>query len=79
MTLMALGYTSLQAEILFKRGQRVSLGRLVVSPLLRFVKFYFFRRGLFDGVPGLVHISIGCFNSFAKYAKLYELNIKGRL
>jgi glycosyltransferase involved in cell wall biosynthesis len=69
-------YTSLQAEILFQRGQRASLGRLVVSPLLRFVKFYFFRRGLLDGVPGLVHILIGCFNSFAKYAKLYALNKK---
>jgi hypothetical protein len=24
-------------------------------------------------VPGLVHISIGCFNSYCKYAKLAEL------
>ena len=44
-----------------------------MSPLLRFVKFYFFRRGFIDGLPGLVHILIGCFNSFSKYAKLMEL------
>lgn len=69
-------YTSLQAEVLFQRGQRVSAVRLVVSPLARFVKFYFLQRGLLDGVPGLVHILVGCFNSFAKYAKLYELNKK---
>lgn len=69
-------YTSLQAEELFRQGQQISAGKLVVSPLVRFMKFYFFRRGLLDGVPGLVHISVGCFNSFAKHAKLYELNKK---
>lgn len=71
-------YTSLQAEELYRRGKWVSTGRLVVSPLTRFLKFYFARLGFLDGLPGLVHISIGCFNSFMKYAKLYELNKKGR-
>lgn len=72
-------YTSLQAEELARRGKQVPFGRLVASPLLRFVKFYFFRLGFLDGFPGLVHISIGCFNSFVKYAKLHELNEKGKL
>lgn len=67
-------YTSLQAEELAGRGKQVTIGRLVASPLLRFVKFYFLRLGFLDGVPGLVHILIGCFNSFVKYAKLHELN-----
>ena len=40
---------------------------------MRFLKFYVFRLGFLDGVPGLVHISIGCMNSFMKYAKLVEL------
>jgi len=66
-------YTSLQADALFKRGKRATVMQLVGSPLLRFVKFYFFRLGFLDGVPGLVHISIGCFNSFCKYAKLIAL------
>lgn len=70
-------YTSLQAETLYKEGRRAHVGQLLVSPLLRFVKFYAVRRGFLDGVPGLVHILIGCFNSFAKYAKLMELN-KGK-
>lgn len=71
-------YTSLQAEVLNRRGKRATLGRMAFSPLLRFVKFYLFRLGFLDGTPGLVHISIGCFNSFVKYAKLYELNKKGK-
>ncbi|WP_231589203.1 glycosyltransferase family 2 protein [Chromobacterium sp. LK11] len=66
-------YTSLQAEQLLQRGKRVGIAKLILSPLLRFLKFYFFRRGFLDGVPGLVHISIGCFNSYIKYAKLIEL------
>ncbi|OQS38778.1 benzoate transporter [Chromobacterium haemolyticum] len=66
-------YTSLQAEQLLQGGKRVGIAKLILSPLLRFLKFYFFRRGFLDGVPGLVHISIGCFNSYIKYAKLIEL------
>lgn len=66
-------YTTLQAEALHQKGMRAHPGHLFVSPLLRFVKFYLVRRGFMDGVPGLVHILIGCFNSFVKYAKLMEL------
>lgn len=66
-------YTSLQAEQLHTRGKRAGVATLVLSPLFRFIKFYFLRRGFLDGIPGLVHITIGCFNSFLKYAKLREL------
>jgi hypothetical protein len=41
--------------------------------VVRFLKFYLVRLGFLDGVPGLVHVSIGCMNSFLKYAKLIEL------
>jgi glycosyltransferase involved in cell wall biosynthesis len=71
-------YTSLQAEQLYARGKRVGIGKLVFNPLLRFVKFYFFRMGFLDGVPGFVHIVIGCSNSFGKYAKLIELALRKR-
>lgn len=70
-------YTTLQAHALHDEGRSAGAARLLVSPLLRFVKFYFVRLGVLDGVPGLVHILIGCFNSFVKYAKLRELN-KGK-
>jgi glycosyltransferase involved in cell wall biosynthesis len=66
-------YTSMQAEVLFKTGKRASPAQLLLSPLLRFVKFYFLRLGFLDGTAGLVHIVIGCCNSFHKYAKLMAL------
>lgn len=66
-------YTSLQAQALFTQGRRASALKLVLSPLYRFVKFYVLRGGFLDGVPGLVHVAIGCFNSFSKTAKLSAL------
>ena len=69
-------YTSLQADGLFRAGARANVWRLLMSPALRFIKFYLFRLGFLDGLAGLVHIAIGCFNSFAKYAKLRALQIQ---
>lgn len=66
-------YTTLQAEKLYARGKRAGVLRLTLSPLLRFIKFYFLRLGFLDGIPGLMHIAIGCFNSYMKYAKLMQL------
>ncbi|HEX4918532.1 MAG TPA: glycosyltransferase family 2 protein [Limnobacter sp.] len=66
-------YTTLQAQALAQRGKWPGLGKLVLSPIVRFIKFYLLRQGFRDGWPGLVHIAIGCFNSFMKYAKTREL------
>ncbi len=69
-------YTSLQAEALYRNGARPSLFKLVFSPLVRFLKFYFLRLGFLDGVPGLVHILIGCNNTLMKNAKLIALSAR---
>ena len=64
-------YTSLAAGMAGTE-KTISAMRLVASPLVRFLKFYVLRGGFRDGLPGLVHIAIGCFNSFIKYAKTIE-------
>ncbi|MFT4174886.1 MAG: glycosyltransferase family 2 protein [Rhodocyclaceae bacterium] len=66
-------YTTLAAQALVADGGDVSAAKLVFSPLFRFVKFYLLRGGYRDGAAGFVHIVIGCFNSFMKYAKALEL------
>ncbi|HEX7812193.1 MAG TPA: glycosyltransferase family 2 protein [Burkholderiales bacterium] len=71
-------YTSLQAEALYREGVHPSIVKLVLSPLVRFLKFYVFRLGFLDGMPGLIHIVIGCFNTFSKNAKLFDLQARGR-
>jgi glycosyltransferase involved in cell wall biosynthesis len=65
-------YSTLAAKAALARGERSTTARLLLSPLLRFVKFYVVRRGFLDGVPGLVHILIGCGASFAKHAKMLQ-------
>lgn len=65
-------YTTLAAEMALAAGKRASFARIAFSPVVRFVKFYFIRQGFRDGLPGLIHIAIGCFNSFMKYSKMLE-------
>jgi hypothetical protein len=66
-------YTTLAARQAYELGRSAGPLHLVASPLVRFLKFYILRLGFLDGVPGLLHISIGCMNSYMKYAKLIEL------
>ena len=65
-------YTTLAAGMARAAGKRASFARIAFSPLVRFIKFYFVRQGFRDGLPGLIHIAIGCFNSFMKYSKMLE-------
>jgi len=71
-------YTTLQAERMLADGRDAGALQMLFSPVVRFLKFYVFRLGFLDGVPGLVHIAIGCMNSFNKYAKLRALRAESR-
>jgi glycosyltransferase involved in cell wall biosynthesis len=66
-------YTTLAARQAFEQGKSAGVLHLLLSPVVRFIKFYVLRLGVLDGLPGLLHISIGCMNSYLKYAKLIEL------
>ena len=66
-------YTTLAAEMALAAGRRASPLHLLLSPLVRFVKFYLARLGFLDGLPGLVHILVGCRNSYMKYAKMRSI------
>jgi hypothetical protein len=71
-------YTTLAAEEALARGRRATLLHLALSPLVRFVKFYIVRFGFLDGLPGLMHILIGCRNSYMKYAKMRAITTERR-
>ena len=66
-------YTTLAARQAFELGKSAGFLHLMLSPAVRFIKFYVLRLGFLDGTAGLLHISIGCMNSYMKYAKLLEL------
>jgi len=64
--------SGLQADEKFLAGQRATLATLIAKPLLAFLKVYFLKRGILDGVRGLIFAALASFNTFAKYAKLWE-------
>ena len=66
-------YTTLAAHTISASGRSVRVLHMVGSPFVRFFKFYIARRGFLDGVPGLIHITIGCWTSFLKYAKAWAI------
>ena len=66
-------YTTLAARAAHEAGRGTSLAHMLLSPLVRFFKFYVMRLGFLDGLPGLVHVSIGCMNSYMKHVKLIEM------
>jgi glycosyltransferase involved in cell wall biosynthesis len=70
-------YSTLAAEAAIAQGKRAHVGNLLLSPWVRFIKFYFLRLGLLDGLPGLIHILIGCGASFAKYVKMVDMQSRG--
>ncbi|WIM05086.1 MAG: glycosyltransferase family 2 protein [Candidatus Nitricoxidivorans perseverans] len=70
-------YTTLAAQAALAAGRRATILHPLLSPLIRFIKFYFLRLGFLDGWPGMVHILIGCRNSHAKYAKMLRKQSAG--
>ncbi len=62
-----------RAKVDFDDGRRASVSDMLVKPWLRFIKFYFFKKGYKEGVPAVVVGITEAFYVFLKYAKLWEL------
>jgi glycosyltransferase involved in cell wall biosynthesis len=66
-------YSGLGAEALHAKGEKFHLHKLLLKPVSKFVETYFLKRGIRDGIPGLI-IAVGAaYSIFLKYAKLWEL------
>jgi glycosyltransferase involved in cell wall biosynthesis len=63
------GYTTLAAEELAARRQRVTYGDLLFKPPWAFFKTYVLQRGFRDGVEGLTIAYMAGLYTFLKYAK----------
>ena len=69
-------YTTLAAEELYSRGKRASIGSLMVSPVLVFLRSYLLRLGFLDGIPGLAIARFAMHYEFLKNLKLWEKAMK---
>jgi glycosyltransferase involved in cell wall biosynthesis len=66
-------YTNEKAQMLFERGTKPQVIKLVFSPPIRFVKSYFIKLGFLDGVDGLVMSILGSWYAVLQFLKLREL------
>ena len=64
-------YTTLQAAAMHARGERFSVLRLVLSPLLRFLRFYLLRAGFLDGAEGFLLAVFTAETSYYPYMKAW--------
>jgi len=77
-TASAIGCSVGSAPSASREGRTANAAQIPLSPVARFLKFYVLRLGFLDGAAGLVHILIGCQNSFVKYAKLMAMRKAAR-
>lgn len=65
-------YSDLAAMEIRKRSGRAGLFSLTMKPAFTFLKMYFLRLGLLDGIRGLILAVLYGYYTFLKYAKTWE-------
>jgi glycosyltransferase involved in cell wall biosynthesis len=66
-------YTDLRAKELFKNKQKTNWLLIILYPKAKFILNFFLRRGILDGLPGLVIALMMSFHSFLVRGKLWLL------
>jgi len=66
-------YTTIMADGMHRRGKRIGALHLLVSPIARFLRFYFVRRGFLEGWRGFLQACLAAHYARMKYAKLLVL------
>jgi glycosyltransferase involved in cell wall biosynthesis len=67
-------YTTLAAEDMRAHGRRASVTDLVLHPPVAFLRNYILKRGIMDGIPGLIVSVMNAQYVFLKFAKLWVLD-----
>ncbi|WP_333600169.1 glycosyltransferase family 2 protein [Flavobacterium sp.] len=66
-------YSGWHAQQLYDQGKRVNAFKPVLNGTVAFVRCYFFKNGILNGLDGLSISMIQAFFSYMKYAKLIKL------
>jgi len=67
-------YTTLDAEKKYNAGKKIGIIYILIRPFLEFIKMYILKKGLFNGLQGLVLSIFSSYYQFIKNIKLWELN-----
>jgi len=71
-------YSDLRAQELFLQGKRGSLLEIIIYPMAKFIKNYFWYLGFLDKTGGLVFALMMSFHSFLVRGKLWQLRKKNK-
>lgn len=66
-------FTDILAKAQFKKGKTAPVLTLFFSPIVKFIKDYFFNLGFLDGKTGFVICRISAYATYLKYRKLRNL------
>lgn len=66
-------YTTLRAKELYSKKIRVNKLSIILYPYGKFVLNYFLKKGLLDGIPGLIQALLMSFHSFLVRSKLWTM------
>ena len=67
-------FTTLTAKDAFEKGKKASFLKLVLAPLVKFMKAYIFQFGFLDGPMGFQVCRVSAYATFLKYKKLRQLH-----
>ena len=70
--------SELQANEKFQAGEKIGISGLVLHPAFAFFQVYFLKRGFLDWIHGFIYACLVSYNTFMKYAKLWEKYHAGR-
>jgi hypothetical protein len=68
-------YSTLAAKAIRRQGGLHSGIKMLINPLLVFIKMYFLRQGFRDGAHGFILAALYAVQTFLKYAKAIETRI----
>ena len=71
-------FTNVSSKALHEKGKRVSILKIITSPIFKFIRDYILKFGFLDGFEGYVIASNSAHAKFQKYVKLYYLNKRGK-
>jgi glycosyltransferase involved in cell wall biosynthesis len=67
-------YTTLAAQEIVSRKEKVGMRRLIADPAWAFVRTYFLQRGFLDGLEGLTIAHMAALYTFLKYIKARNMS-----
>jgi hypothetical protein len=73
-------FTTILAKAQYEKGKKAPLITLILSPVVKFIKDFFIKKGFLDGRIGFRICRISAFATYTKYKKLRTLiHTKGEL